>query len=264
MNLFIGNRISFIKPFYENKTGEILVLTKKNSRLDVYAYEMNLETKYYTDRSTFLRILENLDYDTLYSAGCPYLIPINLLYDTNKIFINVHPSLLPNYPGIHSITESMYNEGPYGVTIHTMGAIADSGRLISQKEFSVPRHMSAEETFELFFREEEKLILATLVEGKFKDIKHNYESFEKIQTEPINFRRDVIFREIVPTMSIKEIEKRVKILNVKNHHAFLDLNGEKIYVTSVLSRDILESRNVNNNLVQFQAIDGLINLQVLY
>jgi len=264
INLFIGNRVSFIKPFYENSTGEFLVLTKKNSRLDTYANEMNLKTEYYNDRSTLLRILQNTNYDSLYSAGCPYLIPMNLLERTNKTFINAHPSLLPRFPGIHSITEALYHEGPYGVTVHTMGKIVDSGRLISQKQFSVPNYMNTKETFELFFKEEEKLIHTALIEGKLSDIKNSYESLERIQTEPIKFRRDLIFREIIPTMPIKEIKKRVKILNIRNHYAFINIDGEKIYLTGVFSGDLSEIGNFNKNLIQYQAIDGVVNLQVLH
>jgi folate-dependent phosphoribosylglycinamide formyltransferase PurN len=263
MKLFVGNRVSFIKPYYENFSDDDLVVTNKNSKLDVFASERSLKIKYYKDRNTLLEILENANFEILFSAGCPYILPVKSKMFENKTLINTHPSLLPKFPGVHCITEAMYKGGPFGTTIHTMGETADSGRLIAQREITVPSELIASEIYELIFKEEEKLILDSIVSERFDYKNIDFKSLNYITPEATNFRRNLFFREIKPTMSIREIEKRVKILNVKNHYAFIDKNNSKSFITSISFHDIKKSRNSNNDFIEYQAKDGIIYLQTI-
>ncbi len=55
---------------------------------------------------------------------------------SNKI-INIHPSLLPKYPGAHGIEESYYSgDLEMGVTIHYVDTGMDTGPVIYQESFT--------------------------------------------------------------------------------------------------------------------------------
>ena len=54
----------------------------------------------------------------------------------NKI-INIHPSLLPNFPGINAIERNIEsNLNTYGITIHYVNKNIDEGKIIFQKSFN--------------------------------------------------------------------------------------------------------------------------------
>jgi phosphoribosylglycinamide formyltransferase-1 len=53
--------------------------------------------------------------------------------------INVHPSLLPNYPGLHSIERALADRAKvFGVTIHYVDRGIDTGPVILQKSRRLP------------------------------------------------------------------------------------------------------------------------------
>lgn len=52
---------------------------------------------------------------------------------------NVHPSLLPAYPGMHAIEQALANgEEAFGVTVHYVDAGIDTGSIIAQREVRLP------------------------------------------------------------------------------------------------------------------------------
>ena len=63
----------------------------------------------------------------------------------NKI-INIHPALLPAFPGKNGITQA-YNYGVkiYGVTVHYVDAGIDTGKIIDQMSFKATGNESLEE-----------------------------------------------------------------------------------------------------------------------
>ena len=51
----------------------------------------------------------------------------------NFKIINIHPALLPAFPGAHAIEDAFkYGVKVYGVTIHEVYATLDGGKIISQ------------------------------------------------------------------------------------------------------------------------------------
>ena len=59
--------------------------------------------------------------------------------------INVHPSLLPSFPGLHPIEEALnYGVQLMGVTVHFVDEGVDSGAIILQEAFQLPYHRDIE------------------------------------------------------------------------------------------------------------------------
>jgi phosphoribosylglycinamide formyltransferase 1 len=60
--------------------------------------------------------------------------------------INVHPSLLPAFPGIGAIEQALaYGVKVFGVTVHFVDAGVDSGPVILQRSLALPEAREAEE-----------------------------------------------------------------------------------------------------------------------
>ena len=59
--------------------------------------------------------------------------------------VNVHPSLLPAFPGLRSIEQALdYGVRVTGVTVHFVDEDVDSGAIILQEAFELPYHRDIE------------------------------------------------------------------------------------------------------------------------
>ena len=86
-------------------------------------------------------LLEELKYsnpDLIVLAGfMRILTPVMIEAFKNKI-INIHPSLLPKYPGLDTHNSVIKNgDLKHGVTIHLVNEVLDGGQIIAQGELSV-------------------------------------------------------------------------------------------------------------------------------
>jgi phosphoribosylglycinamide formyltransferase 1 len=72
-------------------------------------------------------------------AGYMELLGVEFLDRFPDAVINVHPSLLPAFPGLHAIEQALaYGVKVFGVTVHFVDAGVDSGAVISQQALELP------------------------------------------------------------------------------------------------------------------------------
>lgn len=93
-----------------------------------------------------IEILKKHDIQLVALAGYMRLLsPVLVDFLPNKI-INIHPALLPKFPGTHGIEES-YNSGDkeLGISIHRVDYGMDTGPIIIQKSFIRSGEESLEE-----------------------------------------------------------------------------------------------------------------------
>ncbi len=93
-----------------------------------------------------VRHLERRQVDIVALAGFMKLLTPWFLEAFKGPVVNVHPSLLPKYPGIHGIEESYRSgDGELGITIFRVDAGTDTGPIIVQKSFQRKTSESIEE-----------------------------------------------------------------------------------------------------------------------
>ncbi len=72
-------------------------------------------------------------------AGYMALLSESFLQRFPGAVINVHPSLLPSFPGLHAIEQALaYGVKVFGVTVHFVDAGIDSGPVILQRAIELP------------------------------------------------------------------------------------------------------------------------------
>lgn len=72
-------------------------------------------------------------------AGYMELLSSAFLERFEGAVINVHPSLLPAFPGLHAIEQALaYGVKVFGVTVHFVDAGVDSGPVILQDSVALP------------------------------------------------------------------------------------------------------------------------------
>lgn len=128
-----------------NIHGEIslLVSNKPNSRVVERARQANIDSfvfnpKDYKDRSEYeLEIvaeLEHREIDLIVLAGYMLLVTPVLVERYAGKMINIHPSLLPSFPGLNAIGQAFdYGVKLTGVTVHFVDGGMDTGAIIAQE-----------------------------------------------------------------------------------------------------------------------------------
>ena len=145
-----SNLEAIVKACHEkNIYGEIVYVISNNP--DAYGIERAkkynipikiIDHKIYTNRDDFddalKEFLDNLEVDLIILAGFMRILGKNITEKFYGKMINLHPSLLPLYPGLNTHTQALNNKDEYhGISIHFVSAELDAGPLIAQGKVSV-------------------------------------------------------------------------------------------------------------------------------
>ena len=85
-----------------------------------------------------IEILRGAGVDTVVLAGFMRIVKPGLLAAFPNRVLNIHPALLPAFPGVHSWKQALdYGCKVAGVTVHFVDAGTDSGPIIVQKAVPV-------------------------------------------------------------------------------------------------------------------------------
>ena len=85
-----------------------------------------------------IELLKSAGVDTVVLAGFMRIVKPKLLEAFPNRVLNIHPALLPAFPGVHSWTQALdYGCKVAGVTVHFVDAGTDSGPIIVQKAVEV-------------------------------------------------------------------------------------------------------------------------------
>ena len=82
---------------------------------------------------TLLNFLSSNELDLIVLAGFMKILPRMITDKFKGRIVNIHPSILPKYPGTQTHAKVMKNKDRFhGVSIHFVNEILDSGQLIAQ------------------------------------------------------------------------------------------------------------------------------------
>ncbi|SDQ27785.1 formyltetrahydrofolate deformylase [Natronobacterium texcoconense] len=97
------------------------------------------------DEERLLELLERYDVDLVVLARYMRILSPNVVFRYEDRIINVHPSLLPAFPGAEAYRQAI-EEGVRvaGVTAHYVTTDLDQGPIITQRAFDVPDDADAE------------------------------------------------------------------------------------------------------------------------
>jgi len=98
------------------------------------------------DEEQLLELLEEYDTDLIVLARYMRILSPNVVFRYEDRIINVHPSLLPSFPGAEAYRQAR-EEGVRiaGVTAHYVTTDLDQGPIITQRAFNAPPDASREE-----------------------------------------------------------------------------------------------------------------------
>ena len=133
---------------------------ERAQRLNVRAFSFEgkeFENKA-ADEKALLQLLQEQEIDLIVLAGYMRIIGQTLLsYYSNRI-LNIHPSLLPSFPGLHGIKDAYeYGVKVTGVTVHLVDDGVDTGPIIAQEPVMILPEDSLESLEEKIHQTEHRL-----------------------------------------------------------------------------------------------------------
>lgn len=101
-----------------------------------------VDRKQYADKAAFeseiMRIIDSLGADYIVLAGFMRILSDTFVLKYWGRIINIHPSLLPAFPGAHGIRDAFEAKvSETGVTVHFVDTGVDTGRIILQRKVPV-------------------------------------------------------------------------------------------------------------------------------
>ena len=201
-----SNLEAIVKACHEkNIYGEIVYVISNNP--DAYGIERAkkynipvkiIDHKSYTDRDDFddalKEFLDNLEIDLIILAGFMRILGKNITEKFYGKMINLHPSLLPLYPGLNTHTQALNNKDDYhGISIHFVSAELDAGPLIAQGKVLVKADDDLEKLVSKIHKVEHDLLPKVINELCMNNIYLNCETNKVMYSDNLDSKMYVTY-----------------------------------------------------------------------
>ena len=201
-----SNLEAIVKACHEkNIYGEIVYVISNNP--DAYGIERAkkynipvkiIDHKSYTDRNDFddalKEFLDNLEIDLIILAGFMRILGKNITEKFYGKMINLHPSLLPLYPGLNTHTQALNNKDDYhGISIHFVSAELDAGPLIAQGKIPVKADDGLEKLVSKIHKVEHDLLPKVINELCMNNIYLNCETNKVMYSDNLDSKMSVTY-----------------------------------------------------------------------
>jgi methionyl-tRNA formyltransferase len=136
--LFIGNRVNALKAVLSSGNYNVEhYLVLKDSFAEKFVKEQGIKHTIFdkANKAEVYGYIKSADYDILISNGCPLKLPVGEVAGADKrLFINIHPSKLPELKGINPVNGIyMFGTPHMAATVHFMDSGIDTGNIIWQE-----------------------------------------------------------------------------------------------------------------------------------
>ena len=133
------------------------------SKVVPYAKGGTTEIRHQAER-TMTETLEAAGADLVVLAGFMRILTPEFVGRWKGKLINIHPALLPRYPGTHGLAESFASADPeLGVTVHWVDEGVDTGAVVAQASFVRTPEMTLDEAETRIHRLEHELYPKTVL-----------------------------------------------------------------------------------------------------
>lgn len=156
--LFVGARLPVLHAL-QKLTSNLTILLVSQSFAARQMQAQSQKIHEFRTKAELLELIESIPFDVLVSNGCPYILPISEIRKPHQIFVNCHPSLLPNLKGAHPINGAILYKLPSGATCHLMTDEVDSGAIISQVSVENDAEISLPLLYQMCFLAEKQAFL---------------------------------------------------------------------------------------------------------
>lgn len=123
-----------------------------------------VEPKRFESKDVWAEVLasniRHLNPDLIVLAGFMRILPKSFVDEFYPRVINLHPSLLPKFPGAHAVRDAIAaGESVTGCTLHVVDAGVDTGPIIDSRQLAIDKGDSESSLHEKIKNEEKKMLV---------------------------------------------------------------------------------------------------------
>ena len=112
----------------------LMVYNKKKCKAKRRADRLDINSCYSKDEDDIIALFHAYDVDMIVMAGWMRIVSKKFTDEFAGRIINLHPSLLPKYKGLHAVEQALEaREEETGCTVHFVNEHLDSGAIIKQQ-----------------------------------------------------------------------------------------------------------------------------------
>ena len=183
----LNGKLEYIAAFTNNPTAKGIDICSDNDIEVTISDQEELN-------SNLINFLSKYKPDLIILAGYMKILPDDIVNKYVDKIINIHPSLLPKYPGLNTYEKVLKNNDLYhGVTIHYVNTTLDGGPIILQGKFKIRKKLSIMELEHLTHKVEHKIypIVVKWIADDLISVKDNIIQFnDKTIYSPITYLVD--------------------------------------------------------------------------
>lgn len=272
---FVGDRYEVLNEIIKLNLQVVRVYAPHKSYLEKELINRKIKFSYLTNKKTLSDNIIKTKFDVLVSNGCPYIIPVSQTIKNNQVFVNIHPSLLPDLRGRSPINGCKLFNKLAGATCHLMDDGIDTGAIISHVRIGDVQNIDLGLLYKIcFLAEADAFNLA--YKKNFKPVKKQ----EKIANTVYYTRKDSDLN-IDFQRNAEEVVRGINAFGVSSQGAHFSYKnndfkvmGAKIIDNTYLTSKINDYRNgqiafsfdnnivikINGQFVELENISGSINM----
>ena len=112
----------------------LMVYNKKKAKAKKRADRLEINSCYSKDEEEIIALFHAYEVDMIVMAGWMRIVSKKFCEEFAGRIINLHPSLLPKYKGLHAVEQALEaGETETGCTVHFVNEYLDSGAIIKQQ-----------------------------------------------------------------------------------------------------------------------------------
>ena len=116
----------------------LMVYNKKKAKAAKRADRLDIPSCYSKDEDEIIALFNAYEIDMIVMAGWMRVVSKKFCDEFAGRIINLHPSLLPKYKGLHAVEQAFKSgDSVTGCTVHFVTEELDSGTIIRHQEFPI-------------------------------------------------------------------------------------------------------------------------------
>ncbi len=133
-----GSNFENIVHSCPNHEVKIMVYNKKKAKAKKRAERLGINSCYSKDEDEIIALFHAYEIDMIVMAGWMRVVSKKFCDEFEGRIINLHPSLLPKYKGLHAVEQALQaGDDETGCTVHFVNEYLDSGAIIKQQKVPI-------------------------------------------------------------------------------------------------------------------------------
>ncbi len=226
--VFAGNRSYVLDTMRDLGLAVATVFAPPQSYLARVLTERGIDFVPMESKAGIIEALRAMTFDVFVSNGCPYILPVTALQaGTDRAFINIHPSYLPDLRGADPVPGALLHGRRSGATCHVMNDLIDAGDIIARVPIDLTDGLDCGLLYQMSFLAEQEAFRLAYARGFAPALSQEAGPDDLYYTiQDADLRIDF-------SASLETIVRTIRAFDTRSRGAFFERRGLRVKVRDV-------------------------------